>query len=220
MKMEIPRKKKKKTLIQKWRIYHRMNKRSGLYKFLGKNVLKLAIILLAIVAIIFVIDAIFNLRHQQELIQEFVYSLSSVYVFLFFYLTESIMGLIPPDIFIVWAKARYSAHTYLVITVLATISYFGGITAYYLGILTGKFKRIEKFIKKRYGNNFDLINKWGGLVVVMAALFPLPFAMISTAAGIVKYPLKKFLLYGLTRYIRFYLYAVVIFGALKGIEVI
>jgi len=40
--------------------------------------------------------------------------------------------------------------------------------------------------------------------------------MISTIAGIVKYPFKTFLLYGLTRYIRFYLYAVVIFGALKG----
>jgi membrane protein DedA with SNARE-associated domain len=60
-----------------------------------------------------------------------------------------------------------------------------------------------------------MIEKWGGLVIIMAALFPLPFAMISTIAGIVKYPFKTYLLYGLTRYIRFYLYAIVIFGALK-----
>ncbi len=215
--MEKLRNKKKKTNTQKLRIYHRWNKQRGLYKFLGKNIIKLLLILLAMVAVILAIDAIFDLRHQQEVIKEFVYGHSTVSVLIFFYLTESIMGLIPPDIFIVWSKARYSEHTYLVITILATISYLGGITAYYLGILTGKFKKIENFIKKRYGENFDLIKKWGGLVVVMAALFPLPFAMISTAAGIVRYPFKRFLLYGLTRYLRFYLYAMVIFGALKNI---
>ncbi len=171
------KKKKKKTKTQKMLIHHRWNKRTGLYNFLGKNVVKLLLILLVIV----------------------------------------IMGLIPPDIFIVWAKARYADSTYLVITGLATISYLGGITAYYLGILTGKFKRIENYIKRRYGKHFDLITKWGGLVVIMAALFPLPFAMISTIAGMVRYPFKRFLLYGLTRYIRFYLYAIVIFGALKNI---
>ncbi len=217
LKVNVLKKKKKKTKVQKILIHHRWNKRTGLYKFLGKNFVKLLLILSAIVALIFVIDAIFDLRHQQEVIKEFVYSHNTLFVLFFFYLTESIMGLIPPDIFIVWAKARYVDITYLVITGLATISYLGGITAYYLGILTGKFKRIENYIKRRYGKHFDLITKWGGLVVIMAALFPLPFAMISTIAGMVRYPIKRFLLYGLTRYIRFYLYAIVIFGALKNI---
>lgn len=209
--------KRRRTRSEKISIQHRWNKRTGLYSFLGKNFVKLLLILLVIIGIIYVIDAVFNLRHQKEVIQSFVYSLDSVYVFIFFYFTESIMGLIPPDIFIVWAKARYADNTYLVVTILASISYLGGITAYYLGILTGKFKRVRTFIKQRYSDNFDMIEKWGGLVIIMAALFPLPFAMISTIAGIVNYPIKRFLLYGLTRYIRFYLYAIVIFGALKDI---
>ena len=126
------------------------------------------------------------------------------------------MGMIPPDIFIVWSKARFPDTPYLLVTILATISYIGGIVAYYLGKLTLKSKRVKAYIKRKYEKNFDMIEKWGGLVIIMAALFPLPFAMISTVAGIVKYPFKTFLIYGLTRYIRFYLYAIVIFGALKG----
>lgn len=206
---------KKRTTKEKFRIYHKWNKRIGLYSFLGKNFLKLILILGGIVFAIFILDWIFDLKHQQEVIQEFVDSLKPIYVFLFFFGTESFMGMIPPDIFIVWAKARFPEHPYLLVTILATLSYFGGVAAYYLGKFTRRSNRVRNYIKRKYEKNFDMIEKWGGLVIIMAALFPLPFAMISTIAGIVKYPLKPFLLYGLTRYIRFYLYAVVIFGALK-----
>lgn len=206
---------KKRTTKERFRIYHKMNKRNGLYLFLGNNFLKLILILAAIVLAIFILDWIFDLKHQQEVIQHFVESLRPIYVFLFFYSTESVMGMIPPDIFIVWSKARYQDHPYLLVTLLATISYLGGITAYYLGKFVRRSNRVRNYIKRKYEKNFNLIEKWGGLIIIMAALFPLPFAMISTIAGIVNYPIKPYLLYGLTRYIRFYLYAVVIFGALK-----
>ena len=206
---------KKRTTKERFRIHHNWNKRIGLYSFLGKNFLKLLLLLAGIVLAIFILDWIFDLKHQQEVIKSFVDSLKPVYVFLFFFATESFMGMIPPDIFIVWAKARFTAHPYIMVTILATISYIGGIVAYYLGQFTRKSKRVKGYIKRKYEKNFDMIEKWGGLVIIMAALFPLPFAMISTIAGIVKYPFKTFLLYGLTRYIRFYLYAIVIFGALK-----
>ena len=182
---------------------------------MGKNFLKLILLLAGIVFAILILDWVFDLKHQQEVIKSFVNSLKPVYVFLFFYATESFMGMIPPDIFIVWSKARFSEHPYLLVTILGTISYLGGITAYYLGKLIRRSKRVESYIKRKYEKNFDMIEKWGGMVIIMAALFPLPFAMISTIAGMVKYPVKTFLLFGLTRYIRFYLYAVVIFGVLK-----
>ncbi len=206
---------KRRTTKEKFRIHHKWNKRIGLYSFLGKNFLKLILILVGLVLAIFILDWIFDLKHQQEVIKEFVNNLRPIYVFLFFFGTESFMGMIPPDIFIVWSKARFPEHPYVLVTILATISYLGGVTAYYLGRFTRRSKRVESFIKKKYEKNFDMIEKWGGLVIIMAALFPLPFAMISTVAGIVKYPFKTYLLYGLTRYIRFYLYAIVIFGALK-----
>jgi membrane protein YqaA with SNARE-associated domain len=206
---------KKRTTKDKYRIYHKMNLRSGLYKFLGQNFIKLIIALLLIVLAIFLIDYIFDLQKQYENLQVFVTTLNTIFVFAFFLLTESILGFIPPDIFIVWGQTRYPENAYLIVAILGTLSYIGGINAYFLGRLIRKLPSINNYVQKKYEKNFNLIEKWGGLVIIMAALFPLPFAMTSTVAGIVRYPFKSFLLYGLTRYIRFFLYAVVIFGAIE-----
>ncbi|MBN1251918.1 MAG: hypothetical protein JXR51_16810 [Bacteroidales bacterium] len=207
---------KKRSTKEKFKIYHEFYKRSGLYLFLGKNFLKLILILASIILIILLLDKIFDLKHQQEIIRNFVEHQKPIYVYLIFIISESIMGIIPPDIFIIWAKTRYIEHPYLIVTILATFSYIGGINAYYIGLLIRRLPRVKKFISVKYEKNFDMIEKWGGIVIIMAAMFPLPFAMISTIAGIVNYPFKNYLLYGLTRYIRFYLYAMVIFGVLKN----
>lgn len=207
--------KKKRTYKKTLELYHNYYKRTGLYKFLGINFLKLILILSGIIALILILDQIVDFKARQDELQHFVEQHNPFFVFTFFLGTESFMGLIPPDIFIVWAKARFPENAYLVVGVLATLSYIGGINAYFLGILVRRFPTVEAYVQKKYEKNFDLIKKWGGIVIIMAALFPLPFAMISTIAGIVKYPVKSFLVYGLTRYIRFFLYAIAIFGALN-----
>lgn len=194
---------------------HSYYKRSGLYKFLGINLIKLILILGGIILLILLLDQIVDFKQQQDKLQHFVEMHNPLFVFSFFLLTESFMGLIPPDIFMVWGKARFPDHIFIIVGLLATLSYIGGINAYYLGVWVRKFPKVERFIQRKYEKNFDLIEKWGGVVIIMAALFPLPFAMISTIAGIVRYPFKTFALYGLTRYIRFFLYAIVIFGAIK-----
>ena len=208
---------KKRSNKKKLELYHFYYKKSGLYKFLGINLIKLVFILVGIVVLILLLDQIVDFKQQQDKLQQFVEQHNPLFVFTFFLFTESILGFIPPDIFIVWTKARFPENTYLMVGVLGTISYIGGINAYLLGAFIRKFPKVERFIQNRYGENFNLIEKWGGVVIIMAALFPLPFAMISTVAGIVNYPFKTFLLYGLTRYIRFFLYAIVIFGAIKAL---
>jgi membrane protein YqaA with SNARE-associated domain len=206
---------KKRTTKEKFRIYHKINIRSGLYKFLGQNFVKLVLFFVAIIIGIFLLDLIFDLKHIQELMQRFVDTLRPIYVFSLSLLTESFLGLIPPDVYIVWAKAKFPEHPYLIVTVLATLSYIGGIIAYFLGRLIRKFPSIRRYVEKKYEKNFNLIDKWGSLIIIMAALFPLPFAAICTIVGIVRFPFRQFLLYGLFRYIRFYVHALVLFGALK-----
>jgi len=208
--------KKKRTRKKQIELYHSYYKRTGLYKFLGINFIKLILMLVGIIVLILVLDQIVDFKLQQDKLQHFVDQHNPFFVFTFFLLTESFMGFIPPDIFMVWGRAKFPENAYLIVGVLGTLSYIGGINAYFLGILIRRFPTVEKFIQRKYGRNFELIEKWGGIVIIMAALFPLPFAMISTIAGIVKYPFRTFLLYGLTRYIRFFLYAVVIFGAIKS----
>ncbi len=206
---------KKRTYKKTLELYHNYYKRTGLYKFLGINFLKLILILAGIIVLILILDQIVDFKARQDDLQHFVERHNPLFVFTFFLGTESFMGLIPPDIFIVWAKARFPENAYFIVGVLGTLSYIGGINAYFLGILVRRFPKVEAYVQKKYEKNFELIKKWGGIVIIMAALFPLPFAMISTVAGIVKYPFKPFLMYGLTRYIRFFLYAMAIFGALN-----
>ncbi len=196
-------------------LYHSYYKRSGLYRFLGINLIKLILILAGIIVLILVLDQIVDFKLQQDKLHHFVDQHNPFFVFTFFLLTESFMGFIPPDIFMIWGKAKFPENAYLIVGLLGTLSYIGGMNAYFLGLLVRKFPSVESFIQRKYGKNFELIEKWGGIVIIMAALFPLPYAMISTIAGIVKYPFRTFMLYGLTRYIRFFLYAVVIFGAIK-----
>lgn len=52
----------------------------------------------------------------------------------------------------------------------------------------------------------------GGFVIVFSALLPLPYSAVCMAAGAVKYSFKRLLLLGLTRFLRFYGYAVLVYA--------
>ena len=54
----------------------------------------------------------------------------------------------------------------------------------------------------------------GGFLIVVGALLPIPFSIISIAAGIINYKFRNYLLFGLLRFVRFYLYAIVIFNVI------
>ena len=132
-----------------------------------------------------------------------------------FYISESLLGWIPPDIFITWSDQFNSPFLWL--SILGTISYLGGVNAYYLGKLACRYPRVKSWLEKKNEIFFVRIRKWGGLVVIFAALFPLPYATTATVAGMVRFPFKSFMLYGLTRYLRFYIYGVGIFAAMDTI---
>lgn len=210
------REKRNRTISEKFKLYDAYYKRSGLYTFIIKNLIKLAVILVGIVGLIIGLNFILlsvGIDMTKQL-NTLIASLSTWYVVSLFFVSESILGWLPPDLFIVWGKTEPSSFPYLNVTFLAIISYAGGIVAYHLGDLVQRFPKIHGYIQRKYSSNFILIRKWGGIVVVMAALFPLPFATISTIAGMVRYPFKQYLLFGLTRFLRFYVYAIWIFWGL------
>lgn len=189
-----------------------------LHSFIFKNFIKLIIILGLIVGALFLANYFLQRNGiiLKDVLEHSIEGLSTLVVLLILYASESILGWIPPDIFIVWAKIKPFDNQWLNVTLVATISYLGGITAYFIGTLIRRFPKVNSYVERKYTKNFDMIQKWGGVVVVLAALFPLPFATISTIAGIVKYPFNWFLIYGTTRYIRFYLYAIFIYWGIWG----
>ncbi len=202
---------RQRTFTEKMAIRHAWNKRTGLYKFVGGVLVKLLIALVAIALLIWALDYFFDLRGLVDKL----FSLGIAGVLPVFYLSESVLGWIPPDIFITWSNQF--GHPFLWLTILATISYLGGLNAYFIGKLALQYPKFRAWLEKKNEEFFVRIRKWGGVVIIFAALFPLPFATTATVAGMVKYPLKSFLLYGLTRYIRFYIYGIGIFMAMDKI---
>ena len=197
---------KKHSLAERWRIIHQWNKRTGLYSFMGQIVLKLLIIIALILGVVLLLNHFFNL---EQIIQDYIFSHDTPGVLTLFLISESFLGWIPPDLFIMWSDKF--GQPFLWLTILGTISYTGGMIAYWIGKIALKFPKFRRWLESRNAEFFVRIRKWGGIIIILAALFPLPFATTTMAAGMVKYPFKQTLLYGLSRYVRFYLYGVLIF---------
>ncbi len=201
-----------KSFSHKMSIRHAYNQRTGLYDFVRKVAVKLILIVIAIVAAFLVLNHFVDIG---SIIENYINSHGIFEVLTLFLISESVLGWIPPDFFIIWSNQFDQMFKWL--SILGTISYFGGIIAYKLGVLSAKFPKIRTWLEKRNDQFFKQIKKWGGIIIILAALFPLPFATTSTAAGMVKYPFKQFLIYGLSRYLRFYFYGVMIYFALDKI---
>lgn len=127
----------------------------------------------------------------------------------FFFLSETLLGLIPPDLFIVWAKQFVSP--YLMVAVLAVLSYTAGLVAYYLGVKLISFKSLREYIHVKFKKQFEMLRSWGGLIIVIAALLPLPFSTMCLGAGMLKYSFKTLALLGVFRIVRFFVYAAVLY---------
>lgn len=200
---------KQRTFWQKMEIYHHWNKRTGFYVFLRGVLLKLVLGLLGVALLVWAIYEFFDLKS----IIDNLNTLSPAAAMPLFYVSETVLGLVPPDIFITWSEQF--GRPVLWLTILGSVSYCGGITAYFLGKLALRFPKFRAWLEKKNDEFFVRIRKWGGAVIIFAALFPLPFATTATVAGMVKYPFRTFLLFGLTRYLRFYIYGIGIFAAIN-----
>jgi len=126
-----------------------------------------------------------------------------------FFASESLLGLIPPELFIAWSGKSSSPILYL--SLLALASYLGGVISYFIGRWMTKIPAVHEAIEVKMAQHIKNTRKWGGFLIIVGALLPIPFAMTSIAAGIIKFPFPSYLMFGLLRFVRFYLYALVIF---------
>ncbi|WP_372748461.1 YqaA family protein [Litorivivens sp.] len=194
--------------LQKLHVYYQS---SGFYDLVGANLRKVLLTLALLVAVFLLVRPYVQI-YQDELLILIQEKLSPVRVFSLFFVSESILGLIPPDLFMLWAKARFPETPYLMVGVLAGLSYLGGIVAYGMGRGIEHAPKIHATLSDRHAGHVQFIRKWGGVFILTAALLPIPYAIASTVAGLVKFPFKTYLLFGLARFLRFYIYAAAIFS--------
>ncbi|MEQ9262262.1 MAG: VTT domain-containing protein [Owenweeksia sp.] len=203
--------KPERTFVENTFRYHYYFKRTGRYRFVGKNLLR---VLLVIVA--FAVGA--------WLVTTYVIDLDTVMSFIFnrfskwtvvttLFISESVIGLLPPDLYIFWAKTL--PNPYLMVLILALASYLGGIISYLVGNQLYKLPRVKQWVHIRFAEQFTTFRKYGGLLIFISAMAPLPFSWVSVVSGVVKYPFTKYLIIALSRILRFFLYAFVFYQVLS-----
>ena len=129
-----------------------------------------------------------------------------------FFISESFLGLIPPELFLIWSTE--SSHPFLYVFLLALLSYMGGIVSFFIGRYLYLIPFIKSFIENQISKHIVNLRKWGGFFIVLGAVSPLPHSLISMTSGLIKYSLRNYLLWSLFRFLRFFIYAVVIFEIL------
>ena len=198
---------KKRGFLNNIKTYHRYFRKSNFYKFILKVVLTLLAIVAAIVLVVLTFRY-FNID-LVDYFYAFANNVPDYMVWIVFFISECTLGLIPPDLFMIWGTKF--EHTFLIISILASLSYIGGLIGYFVGTQIMKSKRISSYMQTKYKKIVEFLKRWGGFFVFIAALFPLPFAVAAMMAGMVRYGFTKVMLFGLARFGRFYLYALVIF---------
>ncbi len=144
----------------------------------------------------------------------FSFDLSSSFVFILFFFSELIFGLIPPELFMIWIINAKSLDLYpYFIAALSCLSYFAGFIAFMFGKYlhrTWLYEIMKKYIIGKYEKK---INLYGWLVIVVAALTPLPFSATCAVVGAVGFNKIKFLYFALARFVRYAIYAYMIWLA-------
>lgn len=122
--------------------------------------------------------------------------------------SEIIIGIIPPEIFFIWAKEFSDLHQYiLIIASLAVISYTAGITGYFIGRHLNR-TLFYRYIRIRFLRKLDRrLQQFGLYLIIIAALTPIPFSGVAMLVGSVRYPIGKYLAFSLFRFLRFVVYA-------------
>ncbi len=180
-------------------------------KYLITNLVKGFVWLIIILATVFFIRKAIDIEYIEWLVP--VYG-NPFIVYLSFIVSEVVFGILPPEIFMLWAMETSGLSGYiLIIAGFSVISYLAGIFGYWIGSMLNR-TNLYKFLYKRVLHKYEnALHKFGLYLIIVAALTPIPFSAICMLVGAVKYSFKKFLLYAGFRFIRYAVYSYIIWQA-------
>lgn len=200
-------KSKTKNSKSRAKLLHQYYSYTGFYNFVWNAVKK------ALPFIILIVVGIYIANHFVDInasLAAYTATLPVYGVLFFFFVSETLLGLIPPEIFIVWSGNMNYPWVYL--TVLGFLSYFGGLLTYYIGHIITKIPKVHNYLEVKMAKQLKNSRKWGGFLIVVGALLPLPFSISCLAAGIIEFPFRNVVIYGSLRLLRFFIYGMVIFN--------
>ncbi|NNC50630.1 MAG: short-chain dehydrogenase [Flaviramulus sp.] len=200
---------KPKTEKSRLQLLHQYYNYTGFYKFVWDAIKKASPYIIAVIGLVYLINSFFDINKALTQLTEI---LPAYGVLSFFFVSETLLGLVPPEIFIAWAGKMYSPWFYLAI--LAVLSYTGGLVSYWMGRSITKIPSVHNYIEVKMEKQLKNSKKWGGFLIMVGAVLPLPFSIACMAAGIIEFPFKNVLLYGSLRFVRYIIYGLIIFNVL------
>lgn len=193
-------------------LYYQYLKRTGLFRFLVRNLINLFFIIFSVVVVVYIVEK--YIISTKEVFIHIVDNVSGIYVYLLFGLSETFLGLIPPDLFIVWAEPEAQSmgiSPWWIVLLLSVMSYLGGLTAFLIGRFLNKLPAVNNWLLLKHQKLVINLQKWGGIFIVFAALLPLPYSVATLLAGLTSYPIRWLLFLGIFRILRFFIYAILLF---------
>tara|TARA_R110002049_G_scaffold267997_1_gene444499 strand:- start:16143 stop:16748 length:606 start_codon:yes stop_codon:yes gene_type:complete len=200
---------KSKSNKSRLQLLHQYYSYTGFYTFVWGSIKKALPIIILFIALIYAVDYFFGINKALVNLTEI---LPAFGVITFFFASEVLLGLIPPEIFIAWAGKMNNPWLYL--SIIAVLSYVAGLIAYWVGIYITKTPKVHAYLETKMKKQLKNSKKWGGFLIVVGALLPLPFSISCMAAGLIEFPFKNVMIYGSLRLLRFAIYGAIIFNAL------
>ena len=182
-------------------------KREFFLRNLGKGLLWLAILIAAFVLVKRYVDL-----DSSEYLQSLGNSPLTVYSI--YIVSEILVGIIPPEMFMMCSLELTTGRNYVLdVSLLAILSYAAGVLAYAFGRFFNQTV-LYRYVRKTYLRKYESIFfKFGGFLLVVAALTPVPYSGICMLMGAVNYPARNFLFITLFRFVRFAVYGYVVYEA-------
>jgi H+/Cl- antiporter ClcA len=136
----------KKNRKSRFLLLHQYYSYTGFYQFIISNLKKAVIPLILIVGLLLFLE--YYVLDFENLFYTTTKNLSKIGLLAVFFISESFLGLIPPELFIAWVKTLDKPILFL--SILATLSYLGGCVSYFIGRLLYKIPRLRKWIDRNH----------------------------------------------------------------------
>ena len=199
-----------KNNLKRWSLAHRYYKITRFYSFLKNTAYQAFFMIVIFVLLLMAVN--YFITDINLLLNNIFETYSPKIIVLSFFISESILGLIPPEIFILWSSKSDSPILFLF--ALASASYLGGIVSYFIGMRISLMPAVRKHIERKIKQHIINLRKWGGVFIVLGAISPIPHSIVSIGAGLINYKFKYYLLWSLFRYLRFVVYFLIILQVL------
>jgi len=185
----------------------------GFYNYFTKNLIKGFLYLAVLVILIIIFKNYF--QEQHDAIEHWV---SDDYgmMLVIFLISEIFVGILPPELFMIWSIDDPMMVYIAIVATMTVISLFAGWINYWVGKKISTKRFFHRIFKRRLRKFQRRYEQYGGGFIVVAALTPLPFSLISLFTGSMSYPANKYMVYSSFRILRFIVYGIIVWH-LEGV---